>query len=118
MKEIYNGNTPTLYEFFLKGAELEYRPSKKDSWRKMPVYSGKPNDIYRVSNAKFEFRISTTVRKYTFCDRIERYTEESYALNDMIPQQWYNSNEGLAGKHLEWVFVDNKLTAVNIIGED
>lgn len=118
MKAIYNGNTPTLYEFFLKGKELEYRPSKRDPWRKMPVYTGEPNDIYRVSNTKFEFRLDTTVRKYTFCDRIERCLEKGYNLNNMRPQQWYLHDECMTGKHLEWVFVDNKLTAVNIIGED
>jgi hypothetical protein len=61
----------------------------------------------------YRYRIKPVVTKkyYTYFD--ERYIADD--LNNMQPQTWYSNNEGMRGEHLEWVFVNNKLTAVNII---
>jgi hypothetical protein len=109
-------NKPHKHAEYIKawadGATIEYRmedPHKwiavdKPSWREYNQYRIKPQPVI--------------TKKYTYCDRIEQTLAEKCNLDYMTPQTWYNSDEEMTGKHLEWVFVDNKLTAVNIIGED
>ena len=94
------------------GAEIEVRSDSNDYWEVIKA----PNWFNCL-----EYRIKPTpviTKKYSFCDRIERTLEDGIDLNTMRPQAWWDNDDKMEGKYLEWVFTDNKLTAVNVIGED
>jgi len=117
MSKVYQGHTTELYELFLKGTELQYKKAPWYDWDNIPVYNGRANDIYRVANPNYEFRVKPTeviVKKYTFYDRIERYVTNSEDLNKMAKQFWYDKPKPME-EMLEWTFTDGKLTSITIL---
>ena len=57
MTKTYQGNTPELYELFISGKQLQYQQTPWSEWRDIPIWNSKPNDIYRVGNSSYIFRV-------------------------------------------------------------
>ena len=57
MTKTYQGNTPELYELFISGKQLQYQQAPGSEWRDIPIWNNKSNDIYRVGNSSYMFRV-------------------------------------------------------------
>lgn len=101
-----------LIKAWADGAEIEVWMEYDKVWQTVcdPLWA--EHRSYRIKPQP------VIVKKYTYCDRIERTLAEKCNLDYMQSQMWYNNSEEMMGKYLEWTFTDNKLTSVNIIGED
>jgi hypothetical protein len=116
MMKTYKGNTPELYELFLKHELLQYQKAPWEDWRDIPVWNGKPNDVYRVSNSSYLFRLKpkeiiTKVYMH-YNDMEEMVQENNFRLK--TPNNMMFDNNNTMNKHLEFTFTNGKLTKVEM----
>jgi len=61
-QEIYTGGNINLLHLYIKGDHtLQYKHNQYSGWVDVPPYE-EPDDIYRVSNTDYRFRIKPEVR--------------------------------------------------------
>ena len=115
MANIYKGNTPELYKLFISGKQLQFQKTFFAKWEDMPVYNGEADDIYRVSNTNYFFRVKDVVKMYMHYDLIEAAVQNNNFDCNSPDNIMYNSNRAMS-EHLEFTFTNGKLTSVELKG--
>ena len=116
MTKTYQGNTPELYELFLKGEQLQYSSFNEGDWVDLPIYTGKPNDIYRVSAEFHRFRVKpkdVITKAYMHYDDIEMLVQDGN-FDYKVPGNCLFGNNKDMDEHLEFTFTNGKLTKVEM----
>ena len=115
MSKMYQGNTPELYELFISGKQLQFQKAPWCSWEDIPIYNGKANDIYRVSNTSYMFRVKEVVKMYMHYDSIEEMVQDGDFYQKTPNNIMFDSNKAM-DEHLEFTFTNGKLTKVEMKG--
>ena len=118
MTKIYKGNTPELYELFIKGEQIQYQSSGEGTWKNIPKYNGKPNDVYRVAGDYHNFRVKpkdVITKVYMHYDRMEKLVQEGTFYGRTNNQMIFDNPKGM-NNHLEFTFTNGKLTKVKMKG--
>ena len=118
MEKTYKGNTPELYELFIKGKQIQYNPFNLGDWVDLPIYNGKPNDIYRVSGEYHTFRVKpkdVITKVYMHYDDMEEKVQSGNFYAKTPINVMFDSNYGME-EHLEFTFTNGKLTKVEMKG--
>ena len=116
MTNIYKGNTPELYELFLKGEQLQYQQNSEGKWRDIPEYNGKPNDVYRVGNSNYNFRVKpkdVITKVYMHYNHMEQLVQDGTFYLRETDNIMFDNPKGM-NEHLEFTFTNGKLTKVEM----
>ena len=116
MTNIYKGNTPELYELFLKGEQLQYQQNSEGKWRDIPEYNGKPNDVYRVGNSNYNFRVKpkdVITKVYMHYNHMEELVQDNAFYLRHSDNMMFDNPKGM-NNHLEFTFTNGKLTKVEM----
>ena len=114
MEKTYQGNTPELYELFLKGEQLQYQQKRWKNWLNIPVWNGKPNDIYRVGNPNYLFRVKpqdVITKVYMHYNHMEELVQDGTFYLRQPDNIMFDNPRGM-NNHLEFTFTNGKLTKV------
>lgn len=116
MEKVYSGNTPGLYELFLKGEQLQYKHCNEGNWVDIPKYKGKPDDIYRVAGEYHLFRVKpeeVITKAYMHYNTMEELIQKG-DFHGRHPYNYLWGNNRDMVKHLEFTFTNGKLTKVEM----
>ena len=116
MEKTYQGNTPELYELFLKGEQLQYQQKRWKNWLNIPVWNGKPNDIYRVGNPNYLFRVKpqdVITKVYMHYNHMEELVQDGAFYLRQPDNIMFDNPKGM-NEHLEFTFTNGKLTKVEM----
>ena len=116
MTKIYKGNTPELYELFISGKQLQYNRFSQNNWVDIPVYKGKPEDIYRVSCEFHSFRVKpkdVITKVYMHYDDMEEKVQSGSFCRGIHKNMMFDNPKGM-NEHLEFTFTNGKLTKVEM----
>ncbi len=83
---VYRGFSVVIASEFISGADIEYSCNEGNTWLKIPEYNPQSkNDIYRVSNSEFLFRVKKkeTVR-YVYLNTTMGYPEDFPESNAVV----------------------------------
>lgn len=90
------------------GHEIEFLTPGYSDWAVTEHPSWNPNKKYRV-------KPQPVIKKmYMHYDSIEHYVQEGFCNGMNIPQQMYLDNTTMSN-HLEFTFIDGKLTSVKLV---
>ena len=115
MEKTYRGNTPELYELFISGKQLQYQQNSEGKWRDIPEYNGKPNDVYRVGNPNYNFRVKpkdVITKVYMHYNSMEELVQNGAFYRQ--PENIMFDNPRGMNNHLEFTFTNGKLTKVEM----
>ena len=116
MSKVYQGNTPELYELYINKEQLQFQKALWKDWQDIPVWNGKPNDIYRVSNSNYRFRVKpkdVITKAYMHYDDIEMLVQDGN-FDYKVPGNCLFGNNKDMDEHLEFTFTNGKLTKVEM----
>jgi hypothetical protein len=116
MQNVFTGNTPELYELFIKKEQLQYKHCGKGPWVDLPIYNGKSNDIYRVGGTYHLFRVKPKeiiTKVYMHYDNMEEMVQENNFYGKTSQNMMFDNNKKM-NKHLEFTFTNGKLTKVEM----
>jgi len=89
------------------GAEIEFRTDDRREWKTTTSPAWNEYTQYRI-------KPQPGVKKmYMHYHAIEKLVAENFWHTNAVPQQMYSDNNAMSD-HLEFTFVDNKLTSVEI----
>jgi hypothetical protein len=120
-KTLYNGGNIKLIELYLSGEPIEFTRDYPDStarYETVTPHNGKPNDIYRVSNTLYTFRVKSEpviTKAYMHYDGIEEAIQDGN-FNMKDPNNMLFDNNFSMNEHLEMTFEDGKLVKVEMKG--
>ncbi len=115
---IYLGSDIALVSLFIAGEQLQFAKYEGDTFQDIPYYNGEPDDIYRVSNKRYMFRVKPTqtiTKAYMHYDSIEELVQEGNFQFKGIDNCLFENNIRMK-EHLEMTFLDGKLVEVAIKG--
>ena len=118
MERIYQGNTPELYELFIRGEQLQFRKAPWTDWEDIPVWDNNPNDVYRVSNSSYVFRVKPKeiiTKVYMHYNHMEELVQDSTFYLKSSDNIMFDNPKGM-NEHLEFTFTNGKLTKVEMKG--
>jgi hypothetical protein len=113
---LYEGSDIALVSLFISGESIQYAKYEGDTFQDIPKYNGEPDDIYRVSNKGYTFRVKPTTiitKAYMHYGGIEELVQEGNFEFRSIDNCLFERNCGM-GEHLEFTFVNGKLTKVEM----
>ena len=118
MKKTYQGNTPELYELFVSGEQLQFQKAPWLEWKDIPIWNGEPNDIYRVSNNLYTFREKpqeVVTKVYMHYNSMEEMVQNNDFYMKIPINYMFDKPIGM-NEHLEFTFINGKLTSVEMKG--
>ncbi len=118
MTKTYPGNTPELYELFISGKQLQYQQTPWSEWRDIPIWNSKPNDIYRVGNSSYIFRVKpkdVITKVYMHYNHMEQLVQDGTFYLRQPDNIMFDNPKGM-NEHLEFTFINGKLTSVEMKG--
>lgn len=116
MEKTYQGNTPELYELFIRGEQLQFQKAPWLEWENIPVWNSEPNDIYRVANSCYMFRVKpkdVITRVYMHYNSMEELVQDNKFYLRKSENIMFDNPKGM-NKHLEFTFTNGKLTKVEM----
>ena len=118
MTKTYQGNTPELYALFIGGKQLQFQKAPWLDWADIPVWDGEPNDVYRVGNSSYIFRVKpkdVITKVYMHYNHMEKLVQDGTFYLRESDNIMFASQEGM-NEHLEFTFTNGKLTKVEMKG--
>ena len=118
MTKTYEGNTPELYELFIKKEQLQFQKAPWMEWIDIPIWNGKPNDIYRVGNSSYMFRVKpkdVITKVYMHYNHMEELVQNGTFYLRQPDNIMFDNPRGM-NNHLEFTFTNGKLTKVEMKG--
>jgi hypothetical protein len=115
---LYKGSDIALVSLFIAGEQLQYAMYEGDTFQDIPKYNGEPDDIYRVSNKVYTFRVKPTqtiTKAYMHYFNIEELVQKGNFQFRGIDNCLFEDNCNM-DEHLEMTFTDGKLTKVEMKG--